>query len=73
MPDGPGKYDEICVNALMMTEAQACLLIVLAGNQGSGFSVNTVHPEVTRRLPALLREVADKIQADIDAANERMS
>ena len=62
MADGPGKYDKECVHALVETEAAACVLIVIAGKDGSGFAVNSVSPEINQALPKLLREVADMIE-----------
>ena len=59
---GPGKYDKECVAALASSEAQACVLIVLGCKHGSGFSSNSVSPDIHDRLPGLLREIADQIE-----------
>lgn len=58
----PGKYDDVCMHARYATGAAGCLLIVLDGSHGHGFSVQ-VPPEVIGRIPALLRELADMIEA----------
>lgn len=68
MSQGPGKYDEICVRALAETQSAGVILIVLGGNQGSGFAVNTVDPEITKKLPDLLEHVAREIRKDCEGA-----
>lgn len=59
---GPGKYDKECVAALASAEAQTCVLIVLGGKHGSGFSVNSTRPDIHQQLPSLLREIADQME-----------
>lgn len=59
--NGPGKYDPVCTVARTATEAAGVVLIVIDGNNGSGFSVQAVAP-VIAELPALLREVAKGIE-----------
>jgi hypothetical protein len=59
---GPGKYDKECVDALVATDAQCCILIVFDGKQGSGFSVNSRQPGAEKMLPKLLRSMADQIE-----------
>jgi hypothetical protein len=61
--NGPGKYDDACTVAREMTSAVACVLIVIEGDQGNGFSVQTLEPDLIPVLPALLREVARGIEA----------
>lgn len=76
MTTGPGKYDEECTAALIATDAQAVLLVVLGGDRGDGFSMSSsvgsppasMLPTVLRpasMLPAVLRLVADQIEADL--------
>lgn len=62
MAFGPGKYDDLCTAARASTEAAAVILIVLAGNKGHGFSCQTVAGDITDKLPAMLRNVADIIE-----------
>ncbi len=64
MAAGPGKYDEMCVKALVETEATCVVLIVLGGKDGSGFSVNSIDASVPDLLPKMLRQVADQIEGD---------
>jgi len=62
MPAGPGKYDDACTAAREATGAEACVLIVISGMRGSGFSVQALG-DMTAKLPELLRDVADEIEA----------
>jgi hypothetical protein len=59
---GPGKYDKECVDALVATEATCCVLVVIGGKDGSGFSVNSMQPGAEKMLPNLLRALADQIE-----------
>lgn len=63
--NGPGKYDDACTAARETTKAVACVLMVINGNQGSGFSVQTLNSDVILRLPSLLRNMADQMEAEI--------
>jgi hypothetical protein len=60
-PNSPGIYDDKCTEIRKSTRAVACLLIVIEGDLGSGFSVQSHEPELLRVLPALLRQIADDI------------
>jgi hypothetical protein len=62
MPIGPGKYDDACTAARIATGATAILLAVIGGNNGSGFSLHAP-PAIAKRLPELLRHIADEIEA----------
>ena len=62
---GPGKYDDLCTAARMMGRAESVVVIVLNGERGSGFSVQTTDPDFHRKLPRLLRDTADQIEASM--------
>jgi hypothetical protein len=64
MAIGPGKYDAACTAAGEATLADTVVLIVVNGIAGSGFSMQTVRPDAAKALPALLRHIADQIEAD---------
>jgi hypothetical protein len=64
MAIGPGKYDKECVSVLLRTGAEAVVLCVLRGKEGSGFSCNARGIEIQQRLPELLRLIADEIEKD---------
>lgn len=63
MPDGPGKYDDLVTYVRARTNAVSVALIVIEGNEGTGFAVQSLDPLAKRILPALLRQVADSIEA----------
>jgi hypothetical protein len=65
MARGPGKYDELCTYVMDKSDASAVIVIVLGGNAGSGFSVQSIHPMVEDSMPSLLRAVADQIERDV--------
>jgi hypothetical protein len=65
MPTGPGKYDKWCLDVLLEVQADATVLIVLNGVLGSGFSVNATSPVLTKRLPDMLRMVANEIEQSL--------
>lgn len=66
MAQGIGKYDKYLTPATLGTNADAALLIVLGGDLGSGFSVQMLHPRIAEKIPDILREIADKIETDVE-------
>jgi hypothetical protein len=60
----PGKYDEACTQARIATRAVGVLLVVIEGDKGTGFSVQTHDKEVLHVLPAILRLTADEIERE---------
>lgn len=60
---GPGKYDEWATAVLKETHAQGVILIVKSGIFGDGFSAQ-LSPLDVLKIPAVLRDVADMIEAD---------
>jgi hypothetical protein len=65
MAAGPGKYDRQATAVRELTDAEAVVVIVIGGRHGSGFSVQA-SLEFAVKLPALLRRVADDIEADME-------
>lgn len=65
MTEGPGKYDEITTTVRETTQAAAVIVIILGGNQGSGFSIQSVGEDVTYLMPKLLRNLADEVESDL--------
>lgn len=64
---GPGRYDDLTTYVREHAAAEAVLVIVLGGRHGSGFSVQALaeHAEqVQTRIPAILRDIAEKIEVD---------
>ena len=64
MPVGPGKYDAAATLAREQTEASAVILCVFGGRAGNGLSVQTQDQLLLPHVPALLRVMADLIEAD---------
>jgi len=63
MATGPGRYDHLATYCREKAEAEAVIVIIIGGNLGSGFSVQTDATGVA--LPRLLRNVADEIERDL--------
>lgn len=63
MAAGPGKYDALATTVREAARARAVVLIVVDGEHGSGFSVQ-MREAVALALPAMLRRIADAIEAD---------
>ena len=61
---GPGKYDDLCTYVREKAEAQGAIVIVYGGNRGQGFSCQ-LPPHVVARVPDVLRQMADQIEADL--------
>ena len=62
MAYGPGKYDKEATIVRESTNAESVLVIVLGGDRGSGFSVQSRSPVAARRLAMILHEVAAQIE-----------
>jgi len=63
MAVGLGKYDDLCTKVRDLAKARGAIIIVIQGEHGSGFSVQG-DLELTARLPALMREMANQVEAD---------
>lgn len=62
--NGPGKYDDVCTQARIAARAVAAIVIIVEGEHGNGFSVQTLEPDLIPVLPAMLRVIADGIAHD---------
>lgn len=71
MFNGPGKYDEVCTVARELSGALGVVLIVKGGTQGDGFSVQAPL-DLILGLPHALRDVANKIEAEIQREQEAL-
>lgn len=63
-----GKYDEVSEIALKQTEAQCVAMLVLCGNQGSGFSVSCRSPGLLEQLPEMLEHMAANMRKQMQGA-----
>jgi hypothetical protein len=61
---GPGKYDDETTLIREKLGAEGVILVVFKGKKGSGLSCQA-DLDVTLRLPAILREVAEKIEKGV--------
>jgi hypothetical protein len=64
MTIGPGRYDDQATMVQKATNASGVIVIVIGGDKGEGFACQTTLP-VLLNLPAMLRSIADQIEADI--------
>lgn len=62
MPQGPGKYDPECATIQLTTMATTVVLVIVGGDRGNGFSVVSQDPDCNKKLPAMLRNMADQIE-----------
>ncbi len=65
MPEGPGKYDDLCTYVREGAEAAAVIVIVLHGKHGDGFSVQARHELPPLEIARVLRRVAEQIEGDV--------
>jgi hypothetical protein len=63
MPLGPGTYDDITTDVRERVGGEVALLVI-NGAKGSGFSVQATLA-TTVALPAMLRSMADQIEAGL--------
>lgn len=59
---GPGKYDPLCTHVREQAKAKCALVIVIGGELGSGFSMQTEDVWVMARVPSILRDTAKQIE-----------
>lgn len=56
-----GPYDVVTEELRSRFSAEACLLIVLSGNEGTGFSISAPE-DLKPHLPALFRNIAREVE-----------
>ena len=64
------KYQRIAEVAALLTKAEAVVLVVLNGKDGSGYSVHA-SSEFRELLPAITRHVANKISPEESVSDLR--
>lgn len=69
MPLGPGIYDDLCTHVREQTNAKAAIVIIIGGNAGTGFSVQSQGNPIDTRLPDILETMAREIRASMKAKN----
>lgn len=63
MPVGHGKYDSYSQRIISETHAETVIVAIIGGLKGNGFSVSSADPDAHSKLPAMLRMMADQIEA----------
>jgi hypothetical protein len=61
---GPGKYDDTCTIVREMTNAVTAVVVIIDGNKGSGFSLQTINPVHILSLAEMLENIAKQLRAD---------
>jgi hypothetical protein len=66
---GPGKYDKECTDILEDNDAMVCMVMVIGGTRGHGFSINVdmhaINAEVLNKIPETLRDVAATFEKEV--------
>lgn len=62
MAIGPGKYDDVCTQVRLIAGATTAIVIIIDGNNGNGFAVQSIDPFIQTSLPKILREMAEQIE-----------
>jgi len=63
MPEGPGKYDDLCTLVRERAGADGAIVIVFGGALGSGFSVQ-MPGWLMPSVPGVLERVAAEIRGE---------
>lgn len=66
MIEKDGKYDSVAIGALEFTKADGVIVLIIGGDKGHGMSVAVMKPDVIDKLPVMLRELADGIEASYE-------
>lgn len=64
MPSGHGIYGKDSDELLLKEGAELTIIGVIGGVRGNGFSISAHTKEMYEELPALLRKIADRIEAE---------
>jgi hypothetical protein len=67
MAASPGKYDKYVTYVRECTLADVVLVMIIGGDKGDGFSMQSVYPD-SSFLPKVLREMAAAIEHDLNVA-----
>jgi hypothetical protein len=61
MPEGAGKYDDLCTYVRETADADGAIVIIFGGNKGGGMSIQG-NLSVLTSAPDILRAVIDEIE-----------
>jgi hypothetical protein len=62
MPNGPGRYDDLCTQVRDATNAEIAVVLIIRGDSGSGFALQQVASDDDRECVANLLTVADRLR-----------
>jgi len=62
MAIGPGKYDDLATYVREKTGAHSVIVVVIGGNKGEGFAMQTDDVVIMMKTPEILRALADEIE-----------
>lgn len=63
MNEAAGRIDDACAMIRNLTPGCAGVLVVVVGHDGDGMVLHAT-PELTARLPALLRQAAERVERE---------
>lgn len=61
---GPGKYDKECELVRVSTNAECAIVIIVNGEKGSGFSMQSSQLLMIETVPELLENIARQLKED---------
>jgi hypothetical protein len=64
MAEGPGRYDDVTTLVRKETQAETCIVIIINGNKGNGFSIQSIDPDFRKHLPKVLRLMMEEMEAE---------
>lgn len=68
---GAGKYDDLCTIVREQADARVAIVIIVGGNKGQGFAIQSDDLTVLAAVPDMLELLARLIREDLRiAANE---
>lgn len=61
MPNGPGRYDDLCTQVRDAADARVAFVLIIGGDAGSGFALQQIASDKDRECVANLLTVADRL------------
>lgn len=62
MATGPGSYDDAVTHIREKHKASTVIVIVMGGDRGEGFDIQSIDPQMPLKIPHLLRGMAAMIE-----------
>ena len=67
---GPGKYDDLCTRVREESTAVAAIVVIVGGERGSGFSVQSLDESFIYVIPDMLDKLSGDIRGLINATRK---